>query len=253
MTPRPGLLLASLLCLAGLASASWSRVQEGDDWDVTSAPDRDLVVATVQYASGAGIGIQCQGGKLKVVVVGMPTSTDEFRVFNATLANGDTRRTYWTGNAGPMTTGSARLARFLKQGGKLTLTSLPDAPHPARAEFDLPAQTSGIDQVLSACGYPLSDPRDDLPQSDDLLSARPRLEMPPSAMNRHPIFEVELSCIIASGRLSQCQSDHQIPRDPVGGERTARAANGAATRLTDLAAAEGRVIDLIIVGQRIRR
>lgn len=249
--------ILGLLALSG--SATGAAGQDTDDWDILADPERDLIVAGVQYAGGVSINVQCHAGWLNLIINGIPTSSEPFRVFSLTREDGLSRKVHFT----PAPDGvhwkseDARAVRFLKTSGKVSITSVAGDTNPVRLEVDLPTQSANLDRVLTGCGYPLTDPRDQIPDATAFLLAPPRPDMPASAMDSFPrhasAVRVEISCIISQRRLSACQSDHETPSAPDVGTATARRANGTRVSLSDAAAAEGTNLDVVVTGSRVRR
>lgn len=249
--------ILSLLALLGPATGAAG--QDTDDWDVVVDSDQNLIVAGVQYAGGVSINVQCHSDRLNLIITGVPTSSEPFRAFSLTREDGLSRKAYlvpapdgvhWTSE-------DARAVRFLKSSGKVTITSAAGETHPVRVEVDLPTQSTNLDRVLTSCGYPLTDTRDQLSAVTEFLLAPPRFDMPESAMDRFPrhatAVRVEISCLISQSRLSACQSDHETPRAPEVGVATARRANGTRVSLSDAAAAEGMLLDVVLTGSRVYR
>jgi hypothetical protein len=233
----------------GLANPAAAQAQDG--WDMAVDPSRHLIAAGVQFDAGVGLTVQCEAGRLTLVLGGMPTTDDAIRGFVTTRGDGVSETTYWTTRSGSplLTSDGARTVRFLRKGGSLTFASAPGEPRPSRMQIDLPTDPEGIDQVLTACGYPTEDPRDGIALVDEYLIRPPAVPMPESAFRKHGLFQVTISCLIADSRLSECRSDHEAPADPVIGAEVARSADGKPVRLTDAAAAEGRLLEIVVTSQ----
>lgn len=247
---RSLLIAAVVLGFAGPVTA-----QTTDDWDVSTDPGRGLTVASVEYSSGAILRVQCHAGQLDVGISGLRASPSDSRPYSRTLPDGGLIQSYWTGSSSTGTLLSAqpiRDARSFKAGGALKLAWGTDAHPPLSIDLDLPSQSTGIDQVLTACGRPLVDPRDRRMAVNDLMLEGPKLEISDKAA-RYGDIQVEISCVVTAGRLAECQSDHESPTAPEVGEDTARLADGYQLRLRDSVAAEGRLLDIVITGNRIRR
>lgn len=244
-----------LIAAVGIGAAAQANAQTSDDWDVSTDAGRRLTVASVEYESGALLRVQCQAGQLDVAISGLPASPADSRPYARSLPDGRLIQSYWTGApaTGTLLSGEpVRDARSFKAGGALKLASGADAHPPLSIDLDLPSQSNGIDQVLTACGRPLVDPRDMLIAVNDLMLEAPSLEISDKAA-RYSDIRIEISCVVAAGRLAECQSDHETPTAPEAGEDTARLANGHRLRLRDPAAAEGQLLDVVLTGKRIRR
>jgi hypothetical protein len=240
--------------LAAVAALGLAGVQADDGWDVMSDPTRHLVAAGVQFDGGVSLAVQCEAGQLMLVLGGVPEADDAIRRFDAVRADGASQATYWTLPSGSqvLTSRDVRTIRFIRTGGRLTLASGPGEPRPTRVEMNLPTNPAGLDQVLGACGRPLSDPRDALEALGDLMLESPRLEIF-GDLSRVRNVRVEISCVVKAGKLADCQSDNETPTAPEIGRETARHANGYRMKLSDPVAAEGRVLDVVVTGSRIVR
>lgn len=236
------------LMVSLLVAAFSPAVQDADDWDFGETANG--VVARVDYETGAAIAVGCQGRRLSVVLSGTTISGTDPEPVELVASDGSKRRSIWrSGGEGYVVSDSARVARFLKSGGRLEVR----APG-GLTVFDLPTQSNSIDRVLAACGYALTDARDSLPDASFDLQASPRIQVPERALNGlSGQLTVELSCLIHRGRLSQCQSDRETPESPERGRFVATDANGRRVTISDPASTEGAVVDLVISGMRIRR
>lgn len=244
-----------LVPLAGVIVAARAQDATADDWDFTADPARQLTVAAVQYSSGAILQVQCQAGQISLGISGLAPSSLPDPKLVLTRNDGRVQDTYWHTTAdrtGMVMDGPVRDIRSLKAGGTLVLDSPPGNDPPLHIRLDLPSQATSVDRVLTACDRSLADPRDDIPEAGEVLLESPRVEAADPAFRRGGM-QIELSCLIAGGRLAACQSDHETPRDSEVGAATAARADGTRLRLRDPLAAEGRRIDIVITTSRIRR
>lgn len=254
MRSRP-IKTAAIATLIG-CSVPGTIIAQDAEWDLHSDPVQDVSVASVEYEGGALVAVQCQARELSVVFRGVAASQGTTRNVLIRRADGSTRETVLTAIEGSnlFTTRGAGDARFIRAGGQTTISSIPDDPRPFRLEVALPTLPTGVDSVLRYCGYHLSDDRDALPDSNNLLVRRPALEMPPFSRS-YTVVRVEMSCLVSEGRLSACRSERETPTAPEVGAATARHADGR--RLTfregTEAEAEGGVIELVVTGNRIYR
>lgn len=241
---------ATILLMA--AAGDPTSAQTGDDWSITDDPAQQAVGAATTYSNGVTLNAQCVAGTLVVGLSGLPSGREGARKLNWDRADGRLRQTHWQAAAGGslmISPRDARLVRALKQERMLSLRSPSDEEQPFRLDLELPSQSTGIDRVLTACGWPLTDARDELDAVDDLLTKGPRVELA-SPDSTASVMQVYLSCIISQSRLTQCQSDWSSSSSPRMGEATARRANGVPVVVTDQEAAEGRLIDVVITGER---
>lgn len=212
--PMIGLLL---LGLAGPAVA-----QEDGGWDLaTDAGNGRTVVASVTYESGAGVAVQCHDGRLSTAIMGLPAAhpgeidAQGRRALTVTLDNEPVSRG-WKAPAGATVAVAVMpgsLARRLRQGGTLSVTTIPhDSGAPVRRlELSLPRDTDGVNRALTACGAPIVSDHDAIPLLEpDMLTAdiwrRGRLFTPPPG----EVGQVDISCIFApEGRVRDCQTESE--------------------------------------------
>lgn len=228
--------------------------QSSDDWDLAADPARNLTIASVDYASGVSLSVQCFDGGLSVGLVGLPAFAATVRQLERRFDDGRHETWYFepaTGNG--LVAHNIRYARAFRAEGGLVLTAAPDGAPPVQIRLDLPAQSTHLDQVLSACGKALTSRFDTALDVGTLLLAAPGIEVPPSALDRHDLIQIVLDCLIVDSRLASCESESQTPQDTAAGDATARATNGKRVRVSDPAAAEGRWVQIVVTGNRIRR
>lgn len=251
--------LGAGLLLAGQAAAQ-------DSWDLEISPAGDVTVASVTYEGGVGLAVQCRNGILDVAILGLPEALpDEVNEHGSrTLSTGFDAAALedeaW--KASPDSTVALswipqRRARALKRGGVFLVRTAPaGASTPRRLEIPLPADSAAIDRTLEACGQKTVDPRDELLLLEDIISveewrATRSFEMPPSSSGAPT--RVEVSCIIAeAGHVRDCQVESES--EPGLGVRMLRDQRNVRFRLRESAqAAVGRVIYIVVRGERIRR
>ncbi|MDQ8029777.1 MAG: hypothetical protein REJ23_13715 [Brevundimonas sp.] len=248
---------AGMLLVAAAILAGPSNAQETEDgWDLAADPATNSISASISYASGASIIVQCRAGTLLAGISGTPLSRGPSR--RALFTRGDVFSTasQWEASAdGRLALNNAPItARFLRLGGPVTLQSVEGDSAPFSVAFDLPASGAAVDRVLTACDQPVTRDHDRATDVSALLEEGFAVEMPTAALPRTGgVQTVALSCIIADGRLSECVSERQQPPNPQGGELTARRANGVRVRLSNAAAAEGGRVEIVVTGARIRR
>ena len=247
--------LAALMA-AALAASAPAQAQDADGWDIFVDAANDTVSASVEYASGAAIFVQCQAGVLITGIAGTPLSNAASR--RAILTRGDvfSPNTEWdlSAESGSAVSQDPRIPRFLRMGGPVTLESMEGDPAPFRMAFALPASGAAVDQVLNACNAPLTRDRDRLLDAAGLVLAPPEVEMPEAAMREDGGAQtVYVSCLIRNGRLTGCLSERQRPLNRRAGTSTARSADGTRVQVSDRAAAEGRRFDFVLTGSRIGR
>ncbi len=261
-------LWSALSMLAPTGLATNPVMPQDDDWEFAADAARNLSAATVRYEDGQAVVVQCAPAGLRVVLVGLPASTERTRILAASRADG--RQDTQTWFAEPGTTAftasvSGRAARFLRGGGVFELRSRAGSAAPVHAIFDLPTQNGNLDRVLTACGYAASDERDLLPRAgDDLKSqwqvdnaeeiargprrqrrsrsvsggARGRDTAPPAPP---PPAPADLSCVVREGGLSDCRFDHTLAGSTTEAERRLRFLSEMKLEQVGATANEGRV------------
>lgn len=228
--------------------------QSSDDWDLAADPARSLTIASVEYASGVALSVQCLAGDLSVGLVGLPASAATLRKFERRFDDGSPETWYFdAATENGLIARSARYARSFRGGGTLVLTAAPDGASPVQMRLDLPAQSTILDQVITACGRALTTRYDSALDVGPLLLETPGVEVPPAAFRRQNLIRIVLDCLIVDSRLTSCESESQTPQDMAAGEATARGANGRRVHVSDPAAAEGRWLQIVVTGSRIRR
>lgn len=224
-----------------------------DDWTFVESGPQGMIAMT-EFAGGQAIIAQCLNGELKVLMTGMPATTEPARQVEG--VRGDGRRTgqSWlpTGTPGVFKAASpGRDARFLRGGGSYEIQTADGETPAVRASFELPAQSANLDRVISTCRWPLQDDRDQLatPAPGAFEYARSQGRRPAPPRRSEPQGQVtsvtHVSCIIRSLRFQECRVDHQLPAEGPLGERAARSSNGERLVAADPAAVEGRVVYLL--------
>lgn len=245
-----------LIGLHALALAmTGAQSEPEDDWLYAANPAQRLSEASISYETGLTLSAQCNADALVIGIIGLPEGASSIRRFERHGSDGATTSTYWrpTADGNGITNHTPFLARSLREGGRFDLSGERDDAAPVRIAIDLPGQSRNLDRVLTDCGVPLVDPFGDTQDIGDLLVRAPRLEIPESAARRHGYIQISVMCLIAQERLTSCYSPWQQPGDRAAGDALARSANGQRIQTRDPVAAEGRSLELIITGNRIRR
>jgi len=243
--------LSAALAAGGVLAQDAAAV---NDWDYAEDAGQKLAVASVAYSGGVSLIVQCLDGEFTVGISGLPTFTTSIVRLERRRGDGRVEDTYWRPSGEALITSpSWRYGRSLRAGGELDLKGDPEGAPPVRLALRLPSQSNNLDRVLTACGSPLTSPFDDALEVGDLMTEGPRIEMPPSALRRHNLISVYIDCLIADGRLTACRSERQRPVDARAGAAVAREADGTRVGLSDVEAANGRTVEVVITGNRIRR
>ncbi len=203
--------IASLTIAIGPVAA-----QEGPTWELSVDEARDISAATMIYEGGQGLIVQCRDKQLRTVIIGLPTLTQpperRGRRIETSFGTEPLKPETWIADDGSSAVTSvapARVARSWKRGGLYTVRARP-APgeRASRIGFELPTDGSPIDHVLTHCGYPTEDTRDQLPMVDGWAQpgwAIEHLDVLPSG-DRTGQSWLSYSCIVAPDmRLHECK------------------------------------------------
>ncbi len=224
---RPTLLAA--LCAILCAGPTAVLAQDEDDWEFQHEASLNQTVAAVRYDAGVAIIVQCRDNALSAALVGMPAGVGALEV-QARRADGRTDSQVWVPGPQPavlVSTVPARDIRFMRGGGLYSVRTVEGATRALRTNFDLPTQSANLDRVLTACGWPLTDDRDQLAragsevtfQDSDASRREPRRgrgaragvpDTPPPPPPPPParVAENQISCVLRDLRLTECRRDH---------------------------------------------
>lgn len=234
------LLAAALSATVALPSAA----QDDDGWDVTEADG--AVLASAAYETGQAFVVRCRKGRLDVMMTGTPADPEDRTRWLEWSAPGGSARQTWISTPGQSLIFAVRpihVARLLKEGGALSVRLLPTehSPQPHRYDFQLPQDSGGIDQVLTACKTRTDNPRDALIEVEqpferpgvpaNIQRIMPTPAYPTSAMSAGS-GEVLFSCVVAkNGSLDECRIEMETPPDVGFGRATLLALSSARLRL----------------------
>jgi hypothetical protein len=215
----------ALLSLIVWSVAHSAPVQaSGDDWDVVADPAQRLTTAFVAYAPGQSIIVACRAGELNVIFRGLNPEAGLSRYAEIAIdqEHVDAQSWFHLGDGAAVLSGTPAFhARQFRSGGVLEFGVGPSQPHPRVAQrfvMDLPDRSEGVDQVLTACGVPLSDPRDSIPRwnsfafpgdSPWVRMGRPEFPAAAAAAGIETGFAVS-SCIVGTrGELLECRVEKE--------------------------------------------
>jgi hypothetical protein len=237
---RLGVLAVASIIIAPCASAQ----DAASDWDLHGDARTRTTLAYTEFSNGLALGFRCMDGDFSAVVSGLPADQAERRMLRMKFGDNDTDDTYWTTTTEPSVAVAdmpAPLARMFRRGGSLRLTVPRGAASGQDITYavDLPQSSVAIDETLTRCGKPLTDPRDNelnalsdggLPMNLN-WETRPRLNFPRTDYARG--YAV-VSCIAdQSGRARDCVVESEHPHDGRFGRATLDGMSSA--RLTNLA------------------
>lgn len=251
---------AAFVIAATLALAAPAAAQTTDGWDVRSDPASGVTVAGAAFDSGLAVIFRCQAGSLDAILTGLPAGDPGGRRLELSFAGSEFEPQGWV-NAEPTTAAYSqrpgRLARLARRGNGLAVRVPATDWDQARVyQMALPSEPSGLDTVLTACGVPTDDPRDQIPtyvrnDADPLGWTRPPAPVFPAGAQAQGILSgrVTLSCIIgADTRPTDCKVEMLSPPG-LGFDRAALDA-AAAARFDlpdDTASAVGKLIVFPVV------
>jgi len=233
--------LAATLCLGPLPAFA----QDADDWEFAEDAGRKLSVAAARYEGGQAVLVQCRDGELSAMIVGLPATDYPLRRVEAVRADGRRDQQSWFPEAAApgspavfRTLTPGRDVRFFKGGGLMTMRSTDGDPATMEATFDLPVQSANLDRVLTACGRPLEDERDQLTRTPVTIQWEPVVSGRRDSGRGRTTGAADISCVIRNQRYTDCRVEYARPaRD---GARLAREMEGDRLRDPD-PAAEGTV------------
>lgn len=217
-----GGLLLSLIAAIVTLSAPVQASEE--DWDVVVDPARRLTTASIAYSSGQSIIVACRAGDLNVIVRGLDPDAGLSRYAEVTVdqLHPDAQNWFNLGDGAAVLSGTPAFhARRFRTGGVLEFGVGPSGLHPRatkRFALDLPDGFEGVDQVLAACGVPLSDPRDSISRWNSfafpgdtvwIRMARPEYPEAAAAAGIETGFAVS-SCIVGpQGEPLECRVEKE--------------------------------------------
>lgn len=260
--------LFAALCAILCAGPTAAIAQDEDDWEFQHEASLNQMVAAVRYDAGVAIVVQCRDNALSLALVGMPAGVGGLEV-QARRADGRTDVQTWAPGPAPgilLSTVPARDMRFMRGGGLYSIRTADGAPRALRTNFDLPTQSANLDRVLAACGWGLTDDRDQLARASRAevtfrdpdappprerprgRGARPGMPEPPErpagpVVPVLPPAEGQISCVLREMRLTGCRIDHPATA-AAGGEaaRLMRRLEGGRMYAVGEASPDGKVV-----------
>ena len=237
--------LVSVVCLLAIASPTLAQ-QTAPDWDVHRDARQRLVMAYTAFDNGLAISVRCRKNSYEAVVHGLPAAPEQPGTRSIGISFGDDDQWMQRWNVAidrtvALSEMPAPFARKLRLGGRLQLV-LPDGAGPGRNlryDLTLPTSAAAIDETLTACARPLTDPRDierealsegGLPV-DLTWGRRPSVQYP---ANRYARGFALVTCLTSpNGALRDCTVESEHPADGEFGDAALRAARRATVRRTD--------------------
>ncbi|WP_333897242.1 hypothetical protein [Brevundimonas aurantiaca] len=221
--------LPALAVSALLAGAVSAKAQDapppGEDWVLTTIPERKATLAIAEFTSGITLAARCMDGDYDLFIAGLPpmTAPSTTRTLGLSVGEEEGKPTVWSAGENGETAFSrmpALVARRLAKGGALQITASGPDNRRYRYVMDINPSSTAIAQTLQACGRPLVDPRDSHTEGagqDGLpppfaWERQPRPDFPMQALNAGEGYAT-LTCVPQpDGRISDCQIEGEWPR-----------------------------------------
>lgn len=258
---RPIVLVRSLtIALLALLAGGWASAPQedrSDDWTLTHLPAGAGLAAGAMFDNGITLLVRCQNDVLDLMIGGLPEATGRTGMREIGLATGadEPRMTTWTVGTQRSVAFSrlpALVARNLAEGGDLQIV-VPSEGRRMRYVMSLDPSSTAVEQVLTACGRPLVDPRDNrlhgngqdgLPTPFE-WARTPRIEFPHPVGDRSPrTGYVTMTCVVvAQGRLDECQIEAEHPAGYNLARAVLRGLRSGRVRLNEEGRAGGHVME----------
>lgn len=230
-------LLACAVALPALAQDASA------DWDLVRDAEKKSVLAFTTFDVGLSVAFRCVDGSLNTVIAGLPASHQDRRTLQLGFRDNPAYDSVWTATTDrTVVVGDfpAMLARDFREGGvlKLTIPGGASDGRNLRFEVELPASSGSIDEVLTSCGRPLVDPRDELMEAipDTGLAVGLDWTRPPRPnfpeTNYAQGFVVTTCLTTPDGALQDCVVEMEHPHDSGFGRATLRSTRRARLRNT---------------------
>jgi hypothetical protein len=258
--------LFAALCAVLCAGPTLAHAQDEDDWEFQHEPSLNQTVAAVRYDAGVAIIVQCRDRALSAALIGMPAGVGGIEV-QARRGDGRTDVQTWVPGPQPgilMSTVPARDIRFMRGGGLYSIRTADGASRALRTNFDLPTQSANLDRVLSACGWGLTDDRDQLaragraevsfrdpdappprerPRGRGARAGLPEAPTPAGPpVQQLPVAELQISCVLQDLKLTGCRFDLPAAATAPDAGRTLRRVEGGQMYALEGATPDGKVV-----------
>lgn len=236
--------VALLACAVAVPALAQDASQDASqDWDLVRDAEKKSVLAFTTFDVGLSVAFRCVDGSLNTVIAGLPASRQTRRTLQLGFQDRPAYDSVWTTTTDrSVVVGDfpAMLARDFREGGSLKLTVPGGATdgRNLRFEVELPTSSGAIDEVLTSCGRPLVDPRDEIMAAipDSGLPVGMEWTRPPRPSfprtNYASGFVVTTCLTTPEGRLDECVVEMEHPYDSGFGEATLRSTRRARLRNT---------------------
>lgn len=213
------------MCLVTATPVS-SQENQSTDWERAVSADAKVVAATARFDNGITLIVRCQNREaFDVIITGLPESTGTRRLLQVGVGEGAKMRDVsWlttSNRRGAFSLVPMTLARDLMRGGTIRIRMpAPNGQPSTLYVMETEPSGSAIAEILTECGRPLEDPRDN--RVAETLEELPvdlewvRRPVPPAnALLRvvtHRETYVNVSCLTAeAGKLKDCRIESAHP------------------------------------------
>lgn len=250
------IVVSAAFVTAAPASAKAQESTAAENWITTRVREHDAVIAAAPFSNGITLMARCMDNVFGLVLTGLPEVAAPATSRSLILVVGDDEeRPYiWNIAAAERSAALSRvpaiIARQLAKGGRLQIiVPAEEGERRTRYVVDLPRSGAGIEEVLTRCGRPLVDPRDDLLQGDGAGMARgyvwrqmPRPEFPsPTVHGARSGGMATMSCqVLETGRVTDCEIEDEFPAGFGFGQAARRGVSNARIGQTEEAREAGR-------------
>lgn len=209
--------MSRLGAMVGAFTLALTGAAHAQSWEALPAANSVSSAAILRGDGGGALVARCGGGLFHMMF--SSAHNEAARDTHYRINGGDWERVHWTPAAQDrlfFSQTSSRMARKFAAGGDLELRFSTASGAEILYQFDLPASVESLNDVLSECGIPLSDPRDDSRMAENI-----DWDMRPSGADLARLYpdrrrqgEGTILCtIILSGRLSDCEITFENPPD----------------------------------------
>lgn len=214
-----GALIASLMAGPALA-------QQPEAWTHQSTDDLELAYAV--FPEGIAVIARCQSGTPELLVQGLQIRAPQIDVA-ARFGDGRVHWAAWTPSDNGRYLIAERPAQLMRGFVNTRSATLQFGEGDGAVQFTLtpPADTSGMEDVLTACGQPLFHERDEaeplrLSQEDDFLREGRVIISPRAARDRVSGWAYVTCMTAEGGRLTDCEAEAESPAGYGYGEASVR-------------------------------
>ncbi|MFW2342740.1 hypothetical protein [Brevundimonas sp.] len=215
-----------VLSLIAALAAGPVLAQEPDAW--TSQTADDLTLAYAVFPEGIAVIARCQAGTPELLVQGLQIRAPQIDVA-ARFGDGRVHWASWAPSDNGRYLIAERPAQLMRGFVNTRAAMLQFGEGDGAVQFTLtpPADTSGMEGVLTACGQPLFHERDEaeplrLSQEEDFLREGRVIISPRAARDRVSGWAYVTCMTAEGGRLTDCEAEAESPAGYGYGEASVR-------------------------------